>query len=467
MLNLNKIITPLSKNNTLSTGFKRLLLLEPLLLLVMVYSFWYPIEIRYQWLGLLIGVPIFMLLRLLAYGRLFTRFPLDIWFIIFIGLGILNLYLSPFTSANPLSRLYLLGRPLLGIALCIYFVEYVRLHRKLDGLLIATMLLGLLIGAMALLSSNWNSKSDQLRFILNFIPRFANFPGAVGGFNANEIAGSLTWIVPLCAGFMFWSGKRRLDHVIKWGFVVAFILSFAALYLGQSRSAIIGVLIILTPMIYRLLPRWRWRFAAWIIIGALAILELMIVRNVFTPPGQPVLAGRDEASVDARFDIWGSALKIVYDHPLTGVGMNMFREKPIRKLYPVPTFLQPVLPHAHNEFLQIATDLGVPGLALFLVWYGVTFWGLVRCYRLGDNQFRVLIIGIAGALLAHIIFGVGDAVAIWDRLAFLLWWMFALSNALFCYSNPSLPKQSASQVSSNRPMIGRGAPTCAPTLPKY
>ena len=446
MINLNNIITSISKYITLTGIFKQLLMLEPVLLAIMVYLFWYPIEVRYQWLGLLVGIPIFMVIRLLAYGRLFTRFPLDIWFVVFIVMAILNLYLSPFTAANPMSRLYLLGRPLLGMALCLYFVEYARLYKTLNGLLIITLLLGLYIGGMALLSSNWNNKSDQLRFILDIIPRYANFPGAVGGFNANEIAGGLTWIVPLCAGLMFWGGNRSVDRVIKWGFMVVFVVSFTALYLGQSRFAIAGVLAVLVPMIYFLAPRWTWRIAAWAVIVALAILELMIVRNVFTPPGQPVLAVRDEESVNGRFDIWESALKIIGDYPLTGAGMNMFREKPVRNKYPVPSFKQPVLPHAHNEFLQIATDLGLPGLALFLTWYGVTFWNLLRVYRLGGSIFKAVAIGLSGGLLAHIFFGMGDAVAIWDRLAFLQWWLLALSSAAYWLVINNQEKSSPKQV---------------------
>jgi O-antigen ligase len=199
-------------------------------------------------------------------------------------------------------------------------------------------------------------------------------------------------------------------------------------------------------MIYFLMPRWRWRVVAWAVVVALAVLELMIVRNVFTPPGQPVLAARDEASVDGRLDVWKSALEIIHDHPITGAGMNMFREKVVRKLYPAPAFDKPILPHAHNEFLQITTDLGVPGLILFVIWYGVTFWSLLRVYRLGEIRLKVLAIGVAGGLFAHIIFGMGDAVAIWDRLAFLLWWMFALSCAAYWLvssnSNQSSPKQS-------------------------
>jgi len=446
MSNLNNIVTFKPQNSVVSALSKRLLLLEPILLLFMVYAFWYPIEIRYQWLGFLIFVPVFMLLRLFSYGRLFTRFPLDIWLIAFLILGFLNLYISPFTSANPMSRLYVLGRPLLGMALCIYFVEYVRLYRNLNGLLLATLFLGLLIGVMALLSSNWDSKGEQLTFVRNLIPRFANFPGAVGGFNVNEIAGGLTWVAPLCAGLMFWRGKRSLDYVIRWGFVVGFILSFGALYLGQSRFAIVGVLITLMPMIYFLISAWRWRAVAWAGVILFAILELMIVRNVFTPTGKPVLAERDEESVNIRFDIWASALKIIGDHPLTGVGMNMFREKAVRNKYPVPSFNQPVLPHAHNEFLQVATDLGLPGLALFIGWYAVTFYNLSRTYRMGGNNLKAIAVAIAGGLLAHILFSLGDAVALWDRLAFLLWWLLALASAVYWFVNNNLDGLPANQV---------------------
>ncbi len=430
-MNLNTIITSHTPKFVGVTASRLLFLLEPLFLIFMVYAFWYPIEIRYQWLGVLICVPIFMVMRLLAYGRLFTRFPLDIAFVLFIGLALLNLYVSPFTSANPMSRLYLLGRPLLGMALCVYFVEYARLYRKLDGLLVATLLLALLIGGMALLSSNWDSKGEQLRFIRDLLPRFANFPGASGGFNVNEIAGGLTWVVPLCAGFILWRGTGVMDRVIRWGFTIAFILAFGALYLGQSRFAIAGVLVALVPMIYFLTPSWRWRTVAWVVVVVFAALEVMIVRNVFTPAGLPNLAARDEESVNGRYDIWSSALYIVHDYPLTGVGMNMFRDQAVRKKYPAPGYLKPVLPHAHNEFLQVATDLGLPGLALFIGLYGVAFYTLARSYELGGNNLKIAAVSIAGGLLAHILFGMGDAIALWDRLAFLLWWLFALASALY------------------------------------
>ncbi len=431
MIISNKIVTKIRNSVILHTISKAFLLFEPLLLTLMLYAFWYPIEERYRWLPLLIGVPIFMLVRLFAHGRLFTRFPLDILLIAFLVLCFLNLYLSPYTAANPMSRLYQLGRPALGMALCLYFVEYVRLHKGLDGLLIATLLLSGLIGVVALFASDWTNKSDQLRFVIDSLPSFEAVRRSFGGFNVNEIAGGLVWLVPLCAGLLAWHGQRPVDRLLRWGFGVVFVLVAAALFLGQSRFAIVGALLALGGMVPLLITSWRGRFAGWSIILLFMILEIMIVRNVFTPPGLQTLEERDEESVSIRFDIWEAAFDIIEDYPLTGVGMNLFRDGAVRRDYPVPTFNQPVLPHAHNEYLQVAADLGLPGLALFVSCYAVVLYGLFRAYRLGNRNVRGLAVGVAGGLIAHAVFGIGDAVTLWDRFAFVFWWLLALGSAVY------------------------------------
>src|SRR6185295_2259207 len=115
------------------------------------------------------------------------------------------------------------------------------------------------------------------------------------------------------------------------------------------------------------------------------VLEIMIVRNVFSPAKLTDQVERDEDSLTGRFDIWKSALDIIRDYPLTGVGLNNFRNDEVRQRYPVTTFKQPILPHTHNELLQFGTDMGVPGLALFGIFYAVTGWVLVQGYRKGDH----------------------------------------------------------------------------------
>ncbi|MCA0454268.1 MAG: O-antigen ligase family protein [Chloroflexi bacterium] len=397
----------------------------------MVYAFWHPIEERYRWLPLLIVVPVFMLVRLILHGRLFTRFPLDILFIAFLLLGLLNLYLSPYTAAHPMSRLYQLGRPALGMALCVYFVEYVRQYKHLDGLLTATLLLTGLIGVVALFASDWTSKSDQLIFIINALPPFSAPQALFGKFNVNEIAGSLVWLVPLSAGLCAWRGDRLLDRILRWGFVGVFVITSTALLLGQSRFALAGALFTLALMVPLLIKGRRGRLTAWIAILVFIILEIMIVRNVFTSPGQVTLAGRDESSMAGRLDVWSSAFDIIRANPLTGVGMNLFRDAAVRRDFPAPLFDQPVLPHAHNEYLQIATDLGLPGFVLFIAIYAVAFQMLYRTYRAGSPKQKALAVAAAGGLVAHALFGFGDAVTLWDRFAFVWWWLLALGSASY------------------------------------
>lgn len=406
-----------------------LLHVEPVALALTVAAFWFPIEIRTYWLWLLVGVPVFMLLRWLTQRRLFTRFPLDLLFVLLITLMLLNIYVAPYTRG-----LYTLGRPLLGMALCLYVVEHVRHYRHMWRLLAATLVLVLLAGSLALFSSQWNSKSDQLRFIIDALPLLTGFPGAETGFNANEISGALTWLVPLSAGLAVVSGygaSKWSDRLLRVGYALGFVMTLGALFLGQSRFGLLGVLVSLALLTPLLLQKWRWRMAAWGMLLTISILEIMIVRNVFSPATFASQAARDEDSMSIRFEIWGSALAIVRDYPFSGVGMNMFRDGQVRQRYPVSDFSQSILPHAHNEFLQIGADLGLPGLLWFCGCYALAGWMLWQVYRTDTPAQRGLAAALGASLLAHGIFSLGDAVALWDRFSFVFWWMLALGCALY------------------------------------
>jgi len=409
-----------------------ILFLEPLWLAVTLFAFWYPSPQRDAWMPLLVGIPLTMVARFILYQRLWTRFPLDTLFLIFIVLALLNMRIAPYTRG-----LIMLGRPLLGMALCLYFVDYARVHGKIDAPLIGTVLMGLLVAFLALTGSQWNSKSDQLLPILNLLPRFTQFPAAEGGFNANEIAGALAWLTSLLAGLAAWNKRWR------WVFAGAFVLLFAALFFGQSRFALGGTLLALALMTPLIIKRWRWRGLAWAGLVTVAVLEIMIMRNVFSPAKLTQQIERDEDSLSARFDIWQSALDIIHDYPLTGVGLNMFRDGRVRDVYPVPTFKQPILPHTHDELLQLGTDMGIPGLVLFAAFYGIAAWMLWRGYRSGNRSVQIVAVAVGGGLLAHAFFGVGDAVTLWDRFAFLFWWLLALASTQYILAySPSSPRKS-------------------------
>ena len=399
----------------------------------MLFAFWYSSPPRDHWLWLLLLIPLVWVLRWLSYRRLWTRTPLDTLFIIFVLLCIANIYLAPYrrSSDTAYSFFILMARPLMGIALVFYFIEFARLNRNVRGLLSGTLVLGAIVVIFALGASQWSEKSVDLRFIVDTMPNLMNLLkpfDAGGGFNVNEIGGALAWICPFLAGVAvyYFRGGNKLLFILA---TILFGLLFLAMFLGQSRFALGGVLIALAVLVRLLISNRRWRWLAWGGLAVVTLLEIMIVANVFT--GQNTLDERDESSFSTRIEIWGSALHIMRDDPLTGVGLNMFRDGRVRRLYPVPSYTKSVLPHTHQEWLQWGADLGLPGFALYIVLQLVVGWMLLRGYRHGDPQSRAVIIGVAAGLFAHAFFGLGDAITIWDRFAFLIWWLIGLGAAQF------------------------------------
>ncbi|MFN8448193.1 MAG: O-antigen ligase family protein [Anaerolineae bacterium] len=129
----------------------------------------------------------------------------------------------------------------------------------------------------------------------------------------------------------------------------------------------------------------RWRRIALALIAVFCVVELVIVSGIFAPPTlQPEIAERDETSFSQRLVIWGAAVNIIRDYPLTGVGLNQFRSQRVRENYPVPDFAMRVVPHAHDELLQVGADTGIPGMILFVIWHA----GLVVMIWRGDGDRR-------------------------------------------------------------------------------
>ncbi len=120
------------------------------------------------------------------------------------------------------------------------------------------------------------------------------------------------------------------------------------------------------------------------------------------------------------------------DHPLTGVGMSMFRTAVMREPYIVPHYASRDYgpPHAHNELVQIAADMGLPGVVFFLGLHGLMAYGLWRCWRSGSVEQRTAAVALATGIIGHAVYGIGDTIALWDRFYFVFWWMLGLIAAL-------------------------------------
>lgn len=436
----------------LMAACRGLLAAEPLLLLAMILAFWHHSPpIRDQWVWLLALVPPVYAARLVVHRRLWTPSPLDWLLLALLPLTALNFQAAPYARQD---YVVLICRPLLGILIYFYCAEHVRtggslrhLSRRNDNteaipykplrtLLITTLITAFLMVFTGLTAQQWDNKSAALSPIIDLLPTLdhrAILPDMLLSFNVNELAGALAWLAPLTAGLALYPWRPAVRGL--YGLAAALLL--LALFLGQSRFGLTGVLAAL-GLLALLQMRGRVRLAGLAGVGALVLLQVMLMTGMSIPAKEGEQSGtgltaRDENTLEARLDTWRSGLMMVRDYPLTGVGMSMFRTAVGREPYIIPYYAGRTYtaPHAHNELIQIGTDLGLPGMLLFAGWHLAAGFMLLRGWHSGDVRIRAVAAAVAAGLLGHAVYGLGDAIALWDRFAFLFWWMLGLAGAQY------------------------------------
>ncbi len=199
--------------------------------------------------------------------------------------------------------------------------------------------------------------------------------------NRNHFAGFIEMVWPLALGFTLalgYSGKeidlRKLIASDQFNkqilLVLGMVVMLLALLLSRSRGGITGAFIgiftfiLLTRSAYKRLP-----LGFWLMGGAMIGLILLYgIKIGFDPIVERFLLIGDG---DSRFSIWQDSLMIFKDHPL-GIGLGNFRN--IFPIYNVSNISETRFLYAHNDYLQLLVEAGIPGfLALvsgFLVFLG-------------------------------------------------------------------------------------------------
>jgi O-antigen ligase len=175
-------------------------------------------------------------------------------------------------------------------------------------------------------------------------------------------------------------------------------------------------------------PRWRLVLITGFIIALVIIISYAVGRSDGDIVG-------DTLGLSGRVEIWSRALLAIRDFPLTGVGLNGFRDV-VHVLYPLFSISSEIdLGHSHNHLLQAALDVGLAGLVAYLaLWFisGGLLWTtghyLAR-RKAKDHPYYVLAAGLAGSMLAGWVFGAFDAIALGARPSFVWWLVLGLTTA--------------------------------------
>ena len=365
---------------------------------------------------------VFWILRFTSTRKLTHRTPAD-WSILFLVLTILpTLWAAQFQEVSIQQVL----RMLVGIFLFYAIVSWAQNTRRLILFWAGTWIAGLFLAVFSVFSVEWSSEK------LLILPArlFERFQVLVSDtVNPNVLAGSLVILAPLpLAAILFhWKGMTWFSRLIA---ILAMLALSGMLLLTGTRGAWLAYSLAILVLVAL---RWRW---GWIILAAsLAGAGLLLFTYQQSYQTFRIIGGF-LGTFNNRIDIWQRAIFLIQSFPYTGIGMGTFTEK-VALFFPFPPDTTIIIPHAHNLFLQIAVDLGIPGLIAWLaVWSGViaSAW---RLYRVGWKYRIGLAGGLGAAILASqaalAVHGLTDAVT-WGmvRPAPLVWvlWGIAISGWL-------------------------------------
>ncbi|MFN8491095.1 MAG: O-antigen ligase family protein [Caldilineaceae bacterium] len=196
---------------------------------------------------------------------------------------------------------------------------------------------------------------------------------------------------------------------LLWGALA--LLQAAALLLTFSKGALLfGLPAMLLTLwwggLVILGKQGEWRRTIWWIVGAGVLALLALTPFLGTERFQRLLDLRQGTGF-LRLQLWQSAWRMALDHRLLGVGPDNFLYT-FRSHYLLPTAWQePNLNHPHNWLLDWWTRLGLPGLGLALLFFGVTMRQLWHGLR--SSAQPVLQLGLLAAVITALAHGLIDA----------------------------------------------------------
>jgi O-antigen ligase len=167
------------------------------------------------------------------------------------------------------------------------------------------------------------------------------------------------WMASLAVAFLG-SPKSGIGRKVQWPLAVLLI---AMVILGPSRQTVMALTVGLG---YLLLPQINSRRIVGLVLAVILILCLVPNRILETR------LRLNEGNYRSHF--WGIALRALLEKPVTGYGLGNFEMVYQRHAFPVDTdtirFARSTN-FAHNELLQIGSEMGVPAMGIALMVIGI------------------------------------------------------------------------------------------------
>lgn len=230
-------------------------------------------------------------------------------------------------------------------------------------------------------------------------------------YNPNILAEYLVMIIPISVA-LFWYTKNLSKKIIF--LITSLIMSLALVltlsrggWLGFAFSAFVFILLIEKRLLLSIFP---------VVIGGIYILPQTIINRILS------IGNLSDSSNAYRFKIWEITKQVIKDNWTAGVGFGHLPFKQTFESYirTMPTY------HAHNTYLQVAAEIGIPGLIAFLFLLFVTFkYGIIYIKKTEDRYLKILGAGVISGLAGVLLHGAVENVLYIPRIIITFWMMIS------------------------------------------
>ncbi|HEU4386537.1 MAG TPA: O-antigen ligase family protein, partial [Blastocatellia bacterium] len=195
---------------------------------------------------------------------------------------------------------------------------------------------------------------------------------AVGGtYDANDLA--LLFVVAIPFAFFQVRSSRPVTRALL---ITAIALMLGGILVTGSRGGFLGLLAIAALILIK--SRAQARKYALVAISAGALLFAFAAPATYWNRINTIVNYEEDYNLterSGRVEVWKTGARIFSAHPLLGVGIANF---PVAHSKYSETHAEIA---AHNSFLQVGAELGLPGLLLFVWGIAATFLATRRIRR--------------------------------------------------------------------------------------
>lgn len=249
--------------------------------------------------------------------------------------------------------------------------------------------------------------------------------------DSNNLGIYLSAFAPLIFGLTAYYFRRK-EKIL---FIFAGVLTMTGIILTYSRPTLLAVYAAL--MFLGIAKRDK-------LLVSLLVIFVLIAPFIAPKPVKDWARQVDYNPVrfmcnDDRIAIYRNSLNMIRQHPVIGVGANTFM-KNYKTYKESPEYRDVVTSdtlYAHNNFLHVAGELGLIGLAVFI-------WLLCRLfieskniyYLLKDEYLKITALSLIACLISFLVNGLTESSLFHSRVAIVFWYILGLVLSLRKFKGP-------------------------------